>query len=161
MAYIIAAAILALLVIGFTRRTIVLLAVLVTLAFASVGLYLLQDTLRQREVAARNAALLTSVEIDPACGAETPLRITLRNTAALRLDAVTFDIAGYREGHSIPLYRTRGYLSDRILDPGEVWSGCHPLPEPIRGTDTSALATHPPETLRWSAENVAGRFAAR
>lgn len=159
MAYIVAAAILALLVIGFTRRTVVVLAALVAAGFLSVGIYLAQDAARKRAAAARNDALVMTAGIDASCRADMPLRISLQNTSDRQLDAVSFDISGYRDGHSIPLYRTRGYLSDRILPPGAAWSDCHPLPQPIRGTDTRALETTPPSTLRWTAENLSGRFS--
>lgn len=158
MTYVLAAAILALVIIGFTRRTVVVLAGLVALVFLSVAAYLASDARRQRQAEALDAAILVSVLHDAGCAEVLPLRLSMKNTSDRIVERVTFDMAGYRKGHSIPLYRTRGYLSDRILAPQEEWSDCYPLPTAIRGTDTSGLAENPPSTLRWSIENVDGTF---
>ncbi|MCJ8139267.1 hypothetical protein [Falsirhodobacter halotolerans] len=158
MGYIVAAAILALLVIGFTRRTVAVMAGLVALMFASVAIYLAHQRAAQRDVADRNARLVTEVVFDTTCPPLTPLRLILDNTSGLRLDAVTFDLAGYREGYSVPLYRSRDVFSDRIVPAGAVWADCHPLPEAIRGTDVTPLAENPPETLVWTVQNLRGTF---
>jgi|GEM_PF-2554742 len=158
MGYVIAAAILALIIIGFTRRTVVVLAGLVALGFLSVAIYLASDARRQRQAADLDAAVLATVVHGEGCTVDMPIRLSMRNTTDRVLERVTFDMAGYREGHSIPLYRTRDYLSDRILAPQEEWSECYPLPAAIRGTDTSGLVENPPETLRWSIENLDGTF---
>ncbi|WP_435169271.1 hypothetical protein [Falsirhodobacter sp. 1013] len=161
MGYIVAAAIIALLVIGFTRKTVLVMAVLVAMVFASVGIYLAVDARRQHRAEQLLDGLVMTVAYDPSCGAAKPVRITLHNQTGRTVEAVTFDVAAYREGHSIPLYRTRGYLSDRILDPEGRWEECWPMPDAIRGTDTSGFTLNPPETLRWEIENRAGRFRAR
>lgn len=157
MAWLLAAIILALLVIGFTRRTLWVLALLVALVFASVGVYLAWDRSQQRQREALDAALVMTVAHD-GCAPDLPLHVTLHNTSDREMQAVTFDLAGLREGHSIPLYRTRGYVADKILPPGGAWDECFPLPEPVRGTDTRALDTTPPATLRWEVSAIRGRF---
>ncbi|WP_128255468.1 hypothetical protein [Falsirhodobacter deserti] len=158
MGFIVAAAIIVLLVIGFTRRTIVVMAVLVALFFVSVGIYLAYDAQRQRQAARLDAALVARVAFDPTCAEGRPIRMALHNTADRTLRLARFDISAYRAGHSIPLYRTRGYVAARILPPGRDWQECRPLPQAIRGTDTSALVENPPETLRWEVENLNGTF---
>ncbi|MDB6452987.1 hypothetical protein [Falsirhodobacter sp. 20TX0035] len=161
MGYIVAAAILALLVIGFTRKTVLVMAVLVALVFASVGIYLALESRREHRIERLMDGLVMTVAYDPSCDLGKPVRIALRNDTGRRVEAVTFDIAAYRAGHSIPLYRTRGYVSDRILDPDGGWEECWPMPDAIRGTDTSGFAENPPETLRWEVENRTGTFAPR
>lgn len=158
MAYIIAAAILALLVIGFTRRTVVVMAALVALMFASVAVYLAWQRAERQDVQQMNARIQTTVAFDRTCPPMTPLRLTVENTTDRQVDAVTYDLTGYREGFSVPLYRSRDVFSDRILGAGARHDDCHPLPEAIRGTDTAPLADNPPETLIWSVENLRATF---
>lgn len=158
MAYIIAAGIMAILIVGFTRKTILVLALMIGLFFVSVAIYLSMEAQRDRHVRALNDALVLSIRFDRSCSPGKPIRISLHNTSARVLEAVTFDVAGYRAGHSVPLYRTRGYFSDRILPAGERWEECLQMPSAIRGTDVSPLVEHPPETLRWDIENKVGQF---
>lgn len=158
MGYIVAAAILALLVIGFTRRTVVVMAGLVALMFASVAIWLTIQRAERRDMQAMNDRVVTEMLFDRTCPPLSPLRLRIDNTTDRQLDAITYDIAGYREGYSIPLYRSRDVTSDRIILAGQGRSDCHPLPDTIRGTDPAPVADNPPETLNWTVENLRATF---
>lgn len=85
-----------------------------------------------------------------ACPADKPMHVTITNEAEESLDRVLFTIHARMPGYSsiVTPYTYRQNTSEKILQHGEKYSSCYPVPVLTR----TAAATLTPESLEWSAE---------
>ncbi len=98
-------------------------ALIVLLVLAGAGLFgflYLQDQQRAEEYRKREESITLSATYDAAgCSAEYPILITIRNNYTQTIESLTFELGGYREGYSSPVYQGHSYESDRIMAPGD------------------------------------------
>ena len=83
------------------------------------------------------------------CSGERPLRVSIYNGADAVLERVQFSIHAKRPGFStvITPYTYKQNVSDRILEPGERFEGCYPLPPLSRDGAGDSL-----DLLEWEGE---------
>lgn len=121
---------------------------LLVVAGAGVGGWLyIQDQQLAEERRQREESITLSAAYDIAgCSAEFPILISIRNGYTQTIESLTFELGGYREGYSSPVYEGSSYKSDRIIAPGETYTACWTQPS----LDYGAQET-PPAGLTWRA----------
>jgi hypothetical protein len=125
-------------------------AVILLILLAGVGLFgflHLQDRQRAEEYRKREESIALSAAYGAGgCSAEYPILITIRNGYTQTIESLTFELGGYREGYSSPLYQGLSYKSDRIIAPGDTYAACWTQPSLYYGAQEV-----PPAGLTWRA----------
>jgi hypothetical protein len=80
------------------------------------------------------------------CSTEFPILVTIRNGYTETIQTLTFELGGFREGYSSPVYQGLSYRSDRIIAPGDAYTACWTLPSLHYGAQEA-----PPDSLNWRA----------
>ena len=103
--------------------------------------------LRQEE--RKDAIVLGAVYAPDQCPGERPIRVSIYNGADAVVERVLFSIHARRPGFStvITPYTYKQNVSDKILEPGERFEGCYPLPSFSRDG-----ADEPFALLEWEGE---------
>lgn len=96
----------------------------------------------------RQASVVMSPTFDLGrCSSEFPILIAFKNGSSENLLSVNFELSGYQDGFSTPIYKTGpSYSSDRILAPGQSYEACWSVPSLTYGQRSM-----PPENLSWRA----------
>ena len=83
------------------------------------------------------------------CPGDRPMRVSIHNGADVALERVQFSIHARRPGFStvITPYTYKQNVSDKILEPGERFEGCYPLPPFSRDGAGDSL-----NLLEWEVE---------
>ena len=125
-------------------------AVILFLVLAGAGLFgfiTLQEQQRAEEYRKKVESIGLSASFDMVrCSAEFPILIGIRNGYTETIQSLNFELGGYREGFSSPVYLGRSLQSDRIIRPGETYEVCWSVPS----LDYGATAG-PPQALNWRA----------
>ncbi len=125
-------------------------AVILLILLAGVGLLSflhLQDQQRAEEHRKREESITLSAAYGAGgCSEEYPILITIRNGYTQTIKSLTFELGGYREGYSSPVYQGLSYTSDRIMAPGDTYAACWTQPSIHYGAQEA-----PPEGLTWRA----------
>jgi hypothetical protein len=107
-------------------------ALLLLLVFGGLGLFAFiysADQRRADEDRRRRETIFLSAEFNVArCTAEFPILVTIRNGYTQTIRTLNFNLFGFREGFSTPVYRGSSYSSDRIIRPGGSYEACWSLP---------------------------------
>lgn len=147
MAWIVGIGIALFLLFVFPKQMGIVILVVIGGAAALFGYLYLEDQRRAEEYRERKESITLEASYDlTKCSTEFPLLVEIRNGYTDTLQSLTFEINGYREGYSSPVYRGYSYKSDRIIAPGETYVACWTQP----GLDYGARAT-PPQSLNWRA----------
>ena len=156
MAWVVGIGIFVILLMMYTRKMVILIAVVVATSVVVVGgWYGLQS---YKAWQAQRLWAKVNMEVfhaESSCSVEKPLLVWITNKTGRQIDRVTFTLAGYREGYSLPLYRGSGYSSDYIMADGKGTELCWNLP-PFVGEHPAIRYQHPPSGLRWKVEGVSG-----
>lgn len=100
---------------------------LIILAVGAFWLYLSQE---QEANARRKAKILTVAGADSVCNdPEFPLKIQFTNTSDEKLLRVSYSLEGFQPGYSDVVVSDYLRSSDRIMQPGDVYSACWRYPE--------------------------------
>jgi hypothetical protein len=125
---------------------VVILLLVVGACLLFGGLYIAEQQ-RDAEYRKREESITLSASFDVVrCSTEFPIFISIRNGYTETIQALTFDLEGYREGFSSPIYRGVAYKSDRIIAPGETHTACWTQPPLDYGAQEI-----PPAGLIWRA----------
>lgn len=125
-------------------------AVILFLVLAGAGLFgfiTLQEQQRAEERRKKEESIGLSASFDMVrCSAEFPILIGIRNGYTETIQSLNFELGGYREGFSSPVYIGRSQRSDRIIAPGETYEGCWSVPSLDYGAQAG-----PPQAMNWRA----------
>ncbi len=114
---------------AFPKQMGVLILLLVVGAAGLFGFDYLQQQKRAEEYRKREESITLSAAYDMGrCSAEFPIFVEIRNGYTETIESLTFELGGYREGHSSTIYKGLSYTSDRILAPGETYTACWTQP---------------------------------
>lgn len=109
-----------------------LAAGVVVLAFAAVTAFVFYDDAQSR---AARAAMVEAVKLearyDPqGCSPDRPIKVTLLNQNTQSILSIDFGLAGYRPGHSAPIFNSvsDSLSTDRILRQNEPYDLCVAVP---------------------------------
>lgn len=123
-------------------------ALILLVVLGAVGLFMAIQNAEQRraeEHRKKVASIGLTATFDPVrCAAEFPILIGFRNGYTQTIQSLNFDLAGYREGFSSPVYVGRYLRSDRIIRPGETYEICWSVPSLEYGAQAE-----PPQDLNW------------
>ena len=154
MMWIVGIGIFLLLLFSFPRQTGVFLLVVILFSAGLFGWLFYKDHKRIEEHRREKFSILISAEFNTkSCTVDFPISISITNTYSRTLQKVSFELAGYREGYSSPIYRSLTYKSDRIIRPGETYVACWAVPNLEYGAQK-----HPPEGLIWRPSYSHGDF---
>jgi hypothetical protein len=140
------------LLLRFPRGMGILIAVVVGLGVLIAGGIWGYSTYETRQRETLLAKIETLISYDPVkCSAEYPLLIGFVNRTDRSITKMSFEVSGFREGYSDPVYKTpyASYSSDFIIKPGEGSGFCWRVPDKAYGVADATLERHPPETLTW------------
>ena len=111
------------------------------------GFLYLQDQHRAEEYRQKEESITFSAAFDVAgCSTEFPIFITIRNDYTETIQSLTFEVGGYREGYSSPVFQGLSYNSDRIMAPGDTYTACWTQPGLYYGAQEVQ-----PASLTWRA----------
>ena len=143
------------------RRMAILVGIVVGLAAILGGgfwAYLTYDQWQRDRLAAQ---IETIIRFDvKMCSAEYPLFVGFVNHSASTVEKVSFQVSGYRDGYSDPLYRTpyASYTTDYIMPSEKGGGSCWRVPEKAYGIADATLEQHPPDGLVWRVTQVLPTF---
>lgn len=124
-------------------------ALILMLVLGAGGLFALIHNAEQRRAEERReqlASVPVSAIFDATrCSPEFPILLTIRNNNRQTLLALSFDLIGFREGFSSPVYRTlTTHKSDRIIAPNMIYESCWAVPRLEHGANDAH-----PASLSW------------
>lgn len=135
-------------------------AVILLLVLGAAGLFFAIQNAEQRRADEQRKKVeaigLTATFDSTRCSAEFPILIGIRNGYTQTIQSLNFELAGYREGFSSPVYLGRSLRSDRIIRPGETYEACWSVPS----LDYGATAG-PPQAMNWRASYSYAAFGER
>lgn len=147
MAWIVGIGLALFLLFAFPKQMGIVILLVVVGAVGLFGYFYLEDQRRAEEYRERQESIVLAASFDVAkCSAEFPVLVEIRNGYTETVQSLTFELSGYREGYSSPVYRGLSYKSDRIIAPGETYVACWTQPD----LDYGAQAA-PPQSLTWRA----------
>ena len=121
---------------------------LVAVILAGIGIIILImfiDSYRTKE--AEESVSITVSYAPASCGENLPLHFKITNRSKKVVNKVKWDITATRKGYSSNIIQYGGYLpysSDKMLKPGESYSGCYGVP---------FIGDTPPQNLIWKVKN--------
>jgi len=139
----------------------VLIAVVVGLSAVILGGFYGYFAYEEHQKNQTAAALKIVIKYDlETCGEKFPLVIDLRKESDKTITKTEFDVEGFREGHSEPLYETGypHYTTDRILAPGESVGLCWSIPKKAYGITENLIERYPPNAINWKVTNIRPTF---
>jgi hypothetical protein len=150
------AIIVAICLLAFPKQAVWILAGVVVAAGALI-FYLYQDSRRsaelEKQLAEQRAREFAQIEViadgdATACpNSGTPIAITIKNGSPTQtLKAISFNLEGHRRGFSSVVSSARNLISDKIIEPGGVYTTCWPLPPYSHIPDGVT-----PQMLQWTA----------
>lgn len=142
---------------AFPRQMLLLIAGLTVLGLGTWAYLYYQE--QSRKSLEEKVHVLVVYDADR-CNEEFPLLVTIRNTSKETVESTSFDLSGFRSGHSAPVYQ-RGYLdykTDKIIPPGKGYSGCWRVPDPAYSVSQQTIAATPPEAAVWKVTRTNPRF---
>lgn len=160
MAYVIAVGIALLLLVLFPRWMI---PILVTFGVA-LGGFIFWEEQKSAEETRKKASVTATAEFDAkTCADGPPINVTISNKSDETVILYRFGLDGYRTGHSKPIYTSgfRAYQTDRIIEPGQSWSKCWPVPKLAYDAPKDAPESFPPDTVDWRATDTDPTFQKR
>lgn len=139
---------------AFPKQMGVLILLLVIGAAGLGGYVYYQDQKQAADYRHRTESITLKATYDPGgCSTEFPILVEIHNSYTDTLQELTFELDGYLEGHSSPIYQGSAYKSDRILAPGQTYSACWSRPSLYYGATET-----PPGGLIWRASYSYGTF---
>lgn len=157
MAWVVGIGIALFLLFKFPKQMGVLILLLVIVAAVIGGWLYIQDQQKAEERRQKEESITLSAAYDVGgCSAEFPILISIRNGYTQTIESLTFELGGYREGYSSPIYEGSSYKSDRIIAPGETYTACWTQP----GLYYSAQEI-PPAGLTWRASYSYATFGSQ
>jgi hypothetical protein len=143
-----------LLLFAFPRQMGAVILFLVVGAGVLFGFIYNAEQQRAEEHRKKIESITISAAYDPGCEAAFPILISIRNGYTQTIQTLTFELGGYREGYSSPVYRGLSYKSDRIITPGQTYTACWTQP----GLDYGAQEA-PAASLTWRASYSYATFS--
>lgn len=133
---------------SFPKQFLSVLAIIgISITAIIFGLMNAEKNRAQERKEQRDSVYISALFDQERCSAEYPIVISIRNTNEETLLSLNFDLSGFREGYSSPVFKTLGqYKSDKILRTGEQHDSCWPVP-PLSYSAQAA----PPQILNWQA----------
>ena len=132
---------------SFPEQMLALMLLIVIGVAIFFGFVYVADQRIAKERREKVKSISISASFDTArCSIETPILIQVQNGYTKTIQDLTFDLGGYREGHSSAVYFGSFLRSDRIILPGQSYESCWPVP----ALDHGARA-RPPHVLDWRA----------
>jgi hypothetical protein len=133
--------------ISFPRPMIIITGLVILIGGAGFGWMVMEDNRRIEEARQLRESVVLSASFDPVrCSPEFPIIVRFENKNPETLLAVSFDLAGFPEGYSEPVYRSFSAKSDRIIPPYESYEACWSVPG-VYGISNPP----PPESMTWRA----------
>lgn len=140
---------------AFPRQMGVVILFLVLAAAGIAGWIYLHDQQQAEERRQREESITLSAAYGAGgCAGEFPILINIRNNYTQTIESLTFELGGYREGYSSPVYEGSSYTSDRIIAPGQTYTACWTQPPLDYGAQEV-----PPAGLTWRASYSYANFA--
>jgi len=126
-----------------------------------IGAYLFVENENSKKSAKKRASVKLEANYDiKNCDSDYPIFIKISNTSGSTVKSVSFTLAGYRQGHSSPVYESgySDYTSDRIIENGKGWGNCWRVPKLDYGVPEGFSTQFPAQTMIWKAESIYPTF---
>lgn len=132
----------------FPRQMLIVTGAVVLIGGAIFGGVTFYENQRAEDAKRLRESVVITASFDAGrCGAEYPLVVSFENRNTETLLSVSFRLAGYRDGHSNPVYESLSIDADRIIGPGETHKACWSVPAAAYDAGTPP----PPQDVTWRA----------
>jgi hypothetical protein len=120
--------------------------VIVLIGGGIVGWLVISEQRRAEEFRKMRESVVLSASFDPVrCSPEFPIIVRFENKNTKTLLAVSFTLAGFRDGFSQPVYKGFTSESDKIIPPKEFYEACWSVP------GSNGSNPPPPGSVTWRA----------
>ncbi len=126
-----------------------------------LGGFIFWEEQKSKEQTRQKASVTATAEFDDkSCADGPPLNVTISNNSAETVVLFRFGLSGYRTGHSKPVYSSgfRAYQTDRIIEPGQSWSKCWPVPKLAYDVPKTYKERFPADAVDWRAADAQPTF---
>ncbi len=140
-------------------RPVISLIILCAVAGGALFLYYyLGDKRRGSKIAGIDITVNYNI---PKCSKDYPLEIRIKNNSGSTINKIRFNLAGYREGFSEPIYGTGydKYETDKIIPIGKTLWMCWKIPKLSYGKSEAGNTAYPPKSMIWKASDFYPDFA--